>query len=310
MKNYSQQKKILIIKFGGLGDVILSLQAISSIIRHHKSKKVLLTEKPYDDFFRCSKWFDQIITIKRGLFYFQDLIQIKRKVNTTLFSHVYDLQTSKRSSNYLKLFKFPDSITNGIGKYAKICHDDFNKNNLHTIQRQKDQISLSNIKFVQNLKIDWMFKSKISLPKNNFVLIVPGGSKKRKNKRIPLKIFYEIVDFLLLKKFEVLIIGSKDDAEICEKIKDKFNEVKNLCNKTSLFDLAKLSRFTSLSIGNDTGPMHLISKRSKNTLVFFTKFSSPKLCKPMGRNVNIFIFERNREEFFFPNVLSKIKTLL
>ncbi|MFL2660695.1 MAG: glycosyltransferase family 9 protein [Alphaproteobacteria bacterium] len=309
MKNYSQQKKILIIKFGGLGDVILSLQAMSSIIQHHKLKKVLLTEKPYDDFFRYSKWFDQIITMKRSLFYFQDLFQIKRKFNATFFSHVYDLQTSKRSSYYLKFFKSYDSITNGIGKYAKICHDDPKRNNLHTIHRQKNQISLSKIKYVRDIKIDWMFNSEISIPKKKFALIVPGGSKKRKNKRIPLEIFYGIIDFLLMKRFKVLVIGSKDDAEICCKIKEKFSEVENLCNRTTLFDLAKLSKFASLSIGNDTGPMHLISKGNKNTFVFFTKFSSPKLCRPVGENVNIFSFKKDKKIFFL-EVLAKIKTLL
>ena len=115
MKNYSQQKKILIIKFGGLGDVILSLQAMSSIIQHHKLKKVLLTEKPYDDFFRYSKWFDQIITMKRSLFYFQDLFQIKRKFNpivqraklyskipNTLFSEIPIQRSNNIDINILK----------------------------------------------------------------------------------------------------------------------------------------------------------------------------------------------------------------
>ena len=309
MKNYFQQKKILIIKFGGLGDVILSLQAISSIISHHKLKTVLLTEKPYDEFFKHSKWFDQIITINRSLFYFQDLYQIKNKVKTTFFSHVYDLQTSKRSSYYLKFFKYPDSITNGIGKHAKICHDDPNRNNLHTVKRQKNQISLSKIKFVQNIKMDWMFNSKISIPKKKFAIVIPGGSIKRKNKRIPLEIFYKIIDFLLRRRLTVLIIGSKDDSETCAKIEERFSEVKNLCNRTTFFDLAKLSKFALVSIGNDTGPMHLVSKGNKNTFVFFTKFSSPKLCKPIGENVKVFSFKKSQKEEFFSNVISKMKTL-
>ena len=52
-----QEKKILIIKFGGLGDIILSLNAIYSIIKKFKKKKILLlTEKPYELFFQKSKW--------------------------------------------------------------------------------------------------------------------------------------------------------------------------------------------------------------------------------------------------------------
>ena len=93
MNIYSQQKKILIIKFGGLGDIILSLDAIFSIKKHHKMETVLLTEKPYDSLLSYSKWFDKIITIKRSFFYFSDILQIKKKleiVNLNLFT-IYKL---------------------------------------------------------------------------------------------------------------------------------------------------------------------------------------------------------------------------
>ena len=55
-------------------------------------------------------------------------------------------------------------------------------------------------------------------------------------------------------------MGSKDDEKICREIEKNFPTVKNLCDKTDLFDLGKLSKNSFLSIGNDTGPMHLIAK--------------------------------------------------
>ena len=74
MKICSLQKKILIIKFGGLGDVILSLNAIYSIFNHHnKCKLILLTEEPYNKLLVNSNWFEKIFTIKRSFFYFLDL---------------------------------------------------------------------------------------------------------------------------------------------------------------------------------------------------------------------------------------------
>ena len=105
MKICSPQKKILIIKFGGLGDVILSLNAIYSIFNHHnKSKLILLTEEPYNKLLVNSNWFEKIFTIKRSFFYFLDLLKIKTLLNPNDFDFVYDLQTSKRSSVYLKIF--------------------------------------------------------------------------------------------------------------------------------------------------------------------------------------------------------------
>ena len=82
MKICSLQKKILIIKFGGLGDVILSLNAIYSIFNHHnKCKLILLTEEPYNKLLVSSNWFEKIFTIKRSFFYFLDLLKIKNVID-------------------------------------------------------------------------------------------------------------------------------------------------------------------------------------------------------------------------------------
>ena len=75
-----KEDKILIIKFGGLGDIILSLNAIFSIRdKFQKSELILLTEKPYNDFLKKSNWFDDIVVLKRSLFYFHDIYQLKKK---------------------------------------------------------------------------------------------------------------------------------------------------------------------------------------------------------------------------------------
>ena len=310
MKICSQQKKILIIKFGGLGDVILSLNAIYSIINHHnKCKLILLTEEPYNKLLESSHWFEKILTIKRSIFYFSDLLKIKKMIDPNEFDFVYDLQTSKRSSSYLKIFYKTKAITNGIGKYAKIPHLDKNRNNIHTLDRQKSQIEMSEVDYQSKIDIEWLFKSKFKVPKTKFVIIVPGGSKKRLNKRIPKEIFLKITDFLLKFRFKVLIVGSSDDFEVCNYIESIYPDVINCCNKTDFFDIGKLSLKSSLSIGNDTGPMHLISRGGNKTMVLFTEFSDPQLCKPVGKNVSTFIY-LNDNDRFYKKIIFNIKSNL
>ena len=310
MKICSQQKKILIIKFGGLGDVILSLNAIYSIFNHHnKCKMFLLTEEPYDKLLSNSNLFKKIFTIRRSLFYFLDLFKIKNKIDPNEFDFVYDLQTSKRSSSYLKIFSKTNAITNGIGKYAKIPHLNKDRNKMHTLARQKSQIKLSKVDYLTKFDIKWLFKSKFKIPKTKYVIIVPGGSKKRLNKRIPEEIFLKITDFLIKSGFQVLIIGSEDDLKVCNLIESFYPDVINCCNKTDFFDIGKLSLKSSLSIGNDTGPMHLISKGGKKTIVLFTKFSNPQLCKPVGKNVSTFIYSNDNDRFY-KKIIFKIKKIL
>ena len=307
MKTCYLQKKILIIKFGGLGDVILSLNAIYSIFNHHnRCKMILLTEEPYDKLFFKSNWFEKIFTIRRSLFYFFDLLKIKNEIDPNEFDFVYDLQTSKRSSSYLKIFSKTNAITNGIGKYAKIPHLNKNRNKMHTLERQKSQIGMSEVKPLSKIDIEWLFKSKFKVPKSKYVIIVPGGSKKRLNKRIPPEIFLKITDFLIKSDFKVLIVGSEDDLKVCNYIESVYPDVVNCCSKTDIFDIGKLSLKSSLSIGNDTGPMHLIAKGGKKTMVLFTEFSSPQLCKPIGKNVSTFIY-LNDDDKFYKKIVFNIK---
>ena len=307
MKICSQQKKILVIKFGGLGDIILSLNAIYSIFNHHnKCKMILLTEEPYDKLLGNSNLFKKIFTIRRSLFYFLDLLKIKNEIDPSEFDFVYDLQTSKRSSSYLKIFSKTNAITNGIGKYAKIPHLNKDRDKMHTLVRQKSQIKMSKVDYLSEFDMKWLFKSKFKIPKTKYVIIVPGGSKKRLNKRIPEEIFLKITDFLIKSGFQVLIIGSEDDLKVCNLIESFYPDVINCCNKTDFFDIGKLSLKSSLSIGNDTGPMHLISKGGKKTIVLFTKFSNPQLCKPVGKNVSTFIYS-NDDDKFYKKIIFKIK---
>ena len=142
-----------------------------------RKKIVLLTEEPFNTILTKTGFFEEILVIKRSLFYLLDIKQIKKKTKSYKFSHVYDLQTSRRSSHYLKLFFKKGSITNGIGKYAKLNHLNPRRNFMHTIDRQKEQIELSNIKLSLMDNYDWLCDKNIDIPTSKFALIVPGGRK-------------------------------------------------------------------------------------------------------------------------------------
>ena len=59
------QKKILVIKFGGLGDVVLSLNAMYSIYKHFGKNISLLTEKPFDKLLKKLSPLKEILIICR-----------------------------------------------------------------------------------------------------------------------------------------------------------------------------------------------------------------------------------------------------
>jgi ADP-heptose:LPS heptosyltransferase len=240
------------------------------------------------------------------MFYTYDIFQIKRKLKYEGFSEIFDLQTSRRSSYYLKLFKKSGGQTNGIGKYSTISHSNIKRDFMHTIERQKDQLSLSNIKFIKNPDLRWLYNQKSKFKEKKIALIVPGGSKSRLNKRIPLKIFFEITSLFLKNNITPFLIGGMDDINVCNKIKEKFPKSQNLCLKTSFFDIGSLAKKALFSVGNDTGPMHIISRANNKTLILFTKNSNPDLCCPVGEKVESLSFFGD-ESLFEETVLKKTK---
>ena len=305
-----KQKKILVIKFGGLGDVVLSLDAMYSIYKHFGKNISLLTEKPFDKLLNKSKWFTEIFTIKRSKLYFYDIYKIRKKINPVCFTDVFDLQTSKRSSRYLKIFKNLNCDTNGIGKYSKTKHLNVDRNNMHTIERQKDQLSFSKVKFFSRPNLSWFYNipNRFNIT-GKYALVVPGGSGKRLNKRIPIEIFFEIVSLLINKSIKPVLIGAKDDFCVCKKIEERFPHVQNLCLQTSYFDIASLATNSLFSVGNDTGPIHIISRANKKTIVLFTKNSNPHLCGPVGKFTEILTCE-NTNGAFNELVLEKIMKVI
>jgi ADP-heptose:LPS heptosyltransferase len=306
----SSKENILIIKFGGLGDFILSLTAMNSIKKFHPdSRLVLLTEEPYDVLAKKSNWFDEIVTIKRSIFYFLDKIDIKKKINNLSIEYVYDLQTSKRSSSYIEIFKNPKIKWSGIVKDNSYYHDNSDRNKMHTLKRQENQLNFANIKNFENYNKKWLFRESFShkFSKKKYIIMIVGGSSKRKYKRVPEVVFIKIAQELEKKKIYTILVGGKDEQELCNRVKSKCPNILNLCNETSFFGLAYLAKNCLGIIGNDTGPMHLCALSDKKTIVFFTKFSNPELCAPIGKHVEIINFYGNIEETI-SKALCKINT--
>ena len=81
-----------------------------------------------------------------------------KKMNFLSLDKVFDLQTSKRSS-YLRIFYKKGICTSGIGKYAKIRHDNPERDKMHTLDRQAEQLKLSKVSFKKSIDL------KLALPK-------------------------------------------------------------------------------------------------------------------------------------------------
>jgi ADP-heptose:LPS heptosyltransferase len=284
-------RNILVIKHGALGDIILAQGPFQAIRAHHGDARIiLLTTKPYAAFLEKSGLFDEIwIDERPKLWQLTKLIPLIRKLRRGNFDRVYDLQTSTRSTSYFNFFprrKKPE--WNGIAKGCSHPHDSPLRTKVHTIERHMDQLAVAGINEVPAPDFNWAMTDieKFDLPPR-YALLVPGGSAHRPEKRWPAIRFAELADYLNAQGVTPVLIGGKAESEAIETIRTACPDAIDLSARTELGDLAALGAGAMLAVGNDTGPLHLISAVGCKTVVLFSRASNPDMSRPRGRDVRV-----------------------
>jgi len=285
-------ERILIIKLGALGDFVQALGPIAAIRRHHHgAPMVLLTSKPYADLARATGLFDEVWVDEERPKAWQigRVRRLRRKLKAGNFTRVYDLQTSDRSSFYFHILgpgKRPE--WSGVARGCSHPHDNAQRDFMHTIDRQKEQLSKAGVTDVGLSDLSFAKKdvSAFGIEKP-FALLVPGGAPHRPAKRWPVERFVELANRLYAAGVTPVLLGARAEQAITALIEHDAPGAVNLCAKTDFIDIAVLARGAALAVGNDTGPMHMITLAGCPSVVVYSFESDPALCAQRGVRVEI-----------------------
>ena len=283
-------KYILVIKHGALGDVVLATGPFQAIREHHADAHItLLTTKPYAKLLQNSPYFDEIwVDIRPKLWQISDVLALRKMLRSRQFDWVYDLQTSSRSSQYLKLLQAPKPQWSGVASGCSHPHDNPNRAAMHTVERQREQLQMAGIPNVPQPNLDWLSESVDDQPvKKPYILLVPGGSAHRPAKRWPSDAYGALASYLADVDIQPVLIGAGAESGILSNIERQEPRALNLCNQTSFAQIAELARHANYAVGNDTGPMHIIAAAGCSSTVLFSHESDPKRCAPRGSHVSI-----------------------
>ena len=205
------------------------------------------------------------------------------------FSRVYDLQTSDRSSFYSHLFwPGPKPEWSGIARGCSHPHANPKRDLMHTIERQQDQLAYAGIPDVRAPDFRWVMRGimRFFLPRP-FVLLVPGGSVHRPEKRWPIGHYCALATQIANRGMTPVVLGSHAEKPLANAIAAVAPRVRDLTGETDLVDLFALAREAALCVGNDTGPMHVTAVMGCPTVVLFSAASDPALCAPRGPRVAV-----------------------
>ena len=291
-----RNEHVLIIKLGALGDVVQALSPIAAIRNHHSNAHItLLTTTPYQTLIKASGFVDDVWLDKRPKWTQPgNWLSLRRQLKQGDFSRVYDLQTSDRSSSYYRLFwpgPFPE--WSGIARGCSHPHKNPKRDHMHTITRQAEQLSMAGIPEVPMADLRWIDSDikKFNLPQS-FALLVPGGAAHRPEKRWSVLHYRELAGELAGKGLTPVFLGAADENALISQITLGQKGWVNLAGKTSLLDIGALARQARVAIGNDTGPMHLISAVGCRSVVLYSQASDPALCAQKGADVEIIRVEQ------------------
>lgn len=287
---------ILVIKLGALGDFVQALGPMAAIrAQHTKERIILLTTRPYVAFAEASGYVDQVWLDTRPRFFeLNKWIGLRRVLRNARFQRIYDLQTSDRSSFYYHLF-FPKKPPpwSGIARGCAHLHDNPNRNTMHTVERQREQLAIAGVRMsgyddIAGMDLSWATAdiSSFDLP-NSFALLVPGGAAHRPAKRWPETHYAKLAEHFQDQGVTPVLVGGEEEKSLLDRIAKEVSSSVNLAGRTDLLQLAELGRGAQFAVGNDTGPMHLIAAVGCKAVVLYSHDSDPALCGQRGRNVQI-----------------------
>ena len=241
-------QNILVIKLSALGDFVQAMGPCAAIRRAHSAAHItLLTTSPYIEFARSSGYFDKIWIDQRPHWWqVRTWLTLKQKLDGGGFDRVYDLQTSDRSAFYFRLLRRPKPDWSGIAAGCSLPHANPQREVMHTIDRQREQLAIAGIDGVPLPTFDWICNDTdaFGLPET-FILFVPGGSAGRPGKRWSINGYVELAARLSVKNYVPVLIGAADEIARNAEIAQNCPLAIDLTGQTSITDLVQLARGAS-----------------------------------------------------------------
>jgi len=294
--------RILVIKFGALGDFAQVFAPMQAIRRAHPDAELtLLTTPPYRALAAASGLFDHIETDGRPRGWIAWL-KMAGRLRRARFDRVYDLHTSKGSTRlwWAMLPRPPE--WSGIARFGSHPQTRPDRNAMHNLDRMADQLHVAGIgtAYAENQAppSDLSFAVDASLARARaegfasvgarfglappFALLVPGASPSRPEKLWPTERYTELAAALAKRGVTVAILGGPDQSAMAARIMAAAANAIDLTGaKTDQMDFAGLGAEALLCVGNDTGPTHMATYAGAGgAMLLSTRVSNPAHVGP------------------------------
>jgi ADP-heptose:LPS heptosyltransferase len=208
-------KRVLVIRYGGFGDIVLSMSAFRSIRAHHAADHVTAwTTRTFGDLLRTSGYFDEIMIDDRPKAWrVRDWLRLIGSLRRRHFERVYDLQRNQRTSILYRVIGGGRSVEwsgviPGCSHYVRDDRDD----RRHIVDRLGEQLIAAGLDEILPPDIAWLSGDvgRFSLPPS-YALLASGGAPHRPEKRASAACFAGLGQHLLDRGITPVLLGTASE---------------------------------------------------------------------------------------------------
>ncbi|MBX2976932.1 MAG: lipopolysaccharide heptosyltransferase II [Ignavibacteriaceae bacterium] len=262
-------KRILVIQTAFIGDSVLTLPFLQRLKEENSTSQIdIITSPKTEEIFRHSPVVNQVYVFDkqkshRSIYKSYSFAKQLRKNN---YNKVYTLHRSLRSAILTLFLKVKESYGfdtsefsyafSNIVKYEYKSHE---VKRLFAFLKEPEKVDWRSVTPEVNFesdvisKIDEIINSITPLEKT--IAIAPGTEWE--TKKYPIEYFIKIINNLIDKNYNILLIGSEKEKKLCSTICSSVNRnVWNFCGELSITETIYLLTKVDLLITNDSAPVH------------------------------------------------------
>lgn len=263
-ENLMQLKKILIVRFSSIGDVVLTTPVIRCAAMQLKGTEIhFVTKEPFKSILEHNPYIHRLYTFKK------EISELYEQLKNEKYDVVIDLHKNLRSlrlKQQLKTKSFSFSKLN-IEKFLAVTFKApgiLPKN--HIVDRYFEAIAPIGVKSDEK-GLDYFIAENDTVNVNasffkgqptKFIALVAGGSYY--TKKIPLDKLYEIC---MNAPLPVIALGGKEDKAVTDALQKQFPALINACGQFSINQSASVIQQAEWVITSDTGLMHIAAAYDK-----------------------------------------------
>lgn len=294
-----QIRRILIIKWSALGDVVITSALMEDIARAFPHAEIHLNTQPNCvSLFKADPRFTEVFAIdvrKKGARW-SNAVAWVRRVRAGRYDLLIDFQRSDHSRFLLALLW----ISGGSPRYRlgnrggfPYTHQPENRDpQAHAFVMMRSVLESVGIpartphpvfhpapEQIERVKA---LRDEYGLEDGRYVVLLPGSHAAGQLKRWGVPRYIELAQLLHAQGMrKIALIGGPDEVEDCAQIAASGDFVVNLNGRLELLQIASLCEGATAIIGNDTGTAHFASAAGRPLLVLCGP-TDPRRVKPIG----------------------------